>query len=137
GYTISASRRSELHSDRLAPTPSPNDGSGQPEPSVWISCSSSASAICDMCWLSTSPISTSGGRTDRLANARPVLRRELSKAKSVATSLRRRCSAGCITSTIWLHDHPDGDFEPYRVIPLCRRSQSDSCPAIQFQQICN
>jgi adenylate cyclase len=27
--------------------------------------------------------------------------------------LRRRCSVGCITSTISLHDHSDGDFAPY------------------------
>jgi hypothetical protein len=60
-----------------------------------------------------STISTAGGHTGRLANVRPVRHRELSKAKSVATSLRSRCWAGFIISTIWLHDHPDGHFAPY------------------------
>jgi hypothetical protein len=42
--------------------------------------------------------------TGRLANAHPVHRRELFKAKSAATSLRSRLWVGSITSTIWLHD---------------------------------
>jgi hypothetical protein len=65
------------------------------------------------CWLSMSAISTAGGHTGRLVNARPVRRRELSKAKSVATSLRSRFWVDSITSTISLHDHPDRHFAPY------------------------
>jgi hypothetical protein len=68
----------------------------------------------------SSSCSTVGDHTGRLANARPVRRRELSKAKSVETSLRGRCWVGSITSTIWLHDHSDGHSAPYR------RSTDDS-----------
>src|SRR5262245_57220802 len=67
-----------------------------------------------MCWLSMSAISTAGGRTGRLVNARLVRRRLPPHLKTVATSLRRRCSVGSITSTTWPHDQPDGDFAPYR-----------------------
>src|SRR5262249_27831439 len=67
-----------------------------------------------MCWLSMSAISTAGGRTGRLVNARLVRRRSLPHATTVATSLRRQCSVGSITSTTWPHDQPDGDFVPYR-----------------------
>ena len=56
-----------------------------------------------------SAISTCSYR-GRLVNARPGRRRELSKAKSVATSLRSRCWVGSITSTNWPHDHPDWSF---------------------------
>src|SRR4030095_3488410 len=66
-----------------------------------------------MCWLSMSAISTAGGHTGRLINARLVHRHSLPKAIPVATSLRRRCSVGSITSTISLRDQPDGDFAPY------------------------
>src|SRR5262249_34841878 len=59
-----------------------------------------------------SAISTAGGRTGRYA--RLVRRRSLPHATTVATSLRRRCSVGSITSTIWPHDQPDGDFAPYK-----------------------
>ena len=61
----------------------------------------------------SSSCSTAGGRTGRLVNARPVDRHSLPKATPVATSLRRRCLVGSITSTIWPHDQPDGDFAPY------------------------
>jgi hypothetical protein len=61
-----------------------------------------------------SAISTAGGRTGRLANVRPVRRRQLFEAKSVATSLRGRFWVGSITFTISLHDHPDRDFAPYK-----------------------
>lgn len=116
GYAVSASGRSGPPSDRLAPTQSPSGGSGRPEASVWISCSFLASAICDRCWLSMSATSAAGGHTGRLVSARPVRRRSLSNAISVARSLCRRCSAGCITSTIWPHDHRDKDFAPYGMV---------------------
>src|SRR5262249_31802629 len=67
-----------------------------------------------MCWLSMSAISTAGGRTGRLVNARLVRHRSAHNAIPVATSLRRQCSVGSITSTTWPHDQPDGDFAPYR-----------------------
>jgi hypothetical protein len=86
-----------------------------------------ASAIYDASWLSISPISTAGGHTDRLVNAHPERRRSLPGVKSVAKSLRRQCSVGSITSTISLHDHPDGDFAPYR--PL--RSTTSPYPRVE------
>jgi hypothetical protein len=98
GYTISASRRSEPPSDRRAPTLWPSDGSGQPEPSVWTLCSSSASAIYDACWVSMSAVSTVGGHTGRLVNARPVRRRSLPNA----ISGQHHCDAGAR----WAASHP-------------------------------
>ena len=61
-----------------------------------------------------SAISTVGGHTGRLDNARPVRHRELSKATSAATLLPGRFWVGSIISTIWPHDHPDEHFAPYR-----------------------
>src|SRR5262249_22576718 len=55
-------------------------GVRQPGRSVWISCSFSATAICDTCWLSISIISTAGGHIGRLVNAHPVRRRSVSNA---------------------------------------------------------
>jgi hypothetical protein len=55
-------------------------------------------------------ISTAGGHTGRLINARLVRRRSLLNAILVATSSRRRCLVGSITSTIWPHDQPKWGF---------------------------
>src|SRR5262249_31328784 len=51
-----------------------------------------------------SAISTAGGRTGRLVNAHLVRRHSPPNLILVATSLRRRCLGGFITSTIWLHN---------------------------------
>jgi hypothetical protein len=82
---------------------SPSGGSGRPEPSVWISCSFSASAICDRCSLSMSAISTAGGRTGRSANARlcaavhcPTLCRGNIIATPVLGGLPSHLRSGCM-----------------------------------------
>src|SRR5262249_800785 len=84
-----------------------------------------------------SAISTAGGRTGRLVNARLVRRRLLPHVKTVATSLRRRCSVGSITYPIGPNDQPNGDFAPCKGETSLRDVRVDGPRSIPFAARCD